>query len=124
MSAKWLGRCAAVLILAVAAWLRLAHLDVRPMHGDEAVHAIKLDELLRTSQYVYDPTEYHGPTLYYATLPIAWLRGAHDIRELDERDLRLVPALFGVATVGLILLLGGAIGRIGALSAAALAAVS
>jgi len=51
--------------------LRLPRLNLRPMHVDEAVHAVKFDTLWRTGLYKYDLNEYHGPTLYYATLPAA-----------------------------------------------------
>ena len=47
----------------------------RPMHADEAVHADKFGTLLEGGGYAYDPSEYHGPTLYYLTLFPAWLRG-------------------------------------------------
>ena len=43
------------------------------MHADEAVHADKFGTLLEEGHYAYDSSEYHGPTLYYLTLPSAWL---------------------------------------------------
>jgi len=64
-----------VLILAatiVALALRLPRLALRPMHGDEAVHADKFGDLLESGVYAYDPNEYHGPTLNYLTLVPAW----------------------------------------------------
>jgi len=69
------------------------------MHADEAVHADKLGTLLEGGGYAYDPTEYHGPTLYYLTLPAAWLRGQAQYADLDEVTLRGVPAVMGVALV-------------------------
>lgn len=110
--------------LLLAAALRLPQLSIRPMHCDEAVHADKLNELLTTGRYVYDPHEYHGPTLYYATLPICWLRGAATIADLDERDLRIVPVIFGLATIALLPLIVDGIGRCAALIAGLLLAVS
>ena len=68
------GILLAVVLLAAA--LRLPGLASRPMHADEAVHADKLGTLLEGGGYAYDPSEYHGPTLYYLTLPSAWLEGA------------------------------------------------
>ena len=62
------------------------------MHHDEANQAIRFGQLLETGDYRYDAADHHGPTLYYLTLPAAWLRGQHTTASLDERTLRLVPA--------------------------------
>ncbi len=81
------------------------------MHGDEAVHAYKLRQLVETGVYRYDPQEYHGPTLYYCSLPaVAWAGGFEDFGQVGEVTLRVVPALFGIATVALIALLRPALG--------------
>jgi predicted membrane-bound mannosyltransferase len=64
--------------------------------------AVKFATLLETGEYRYDPNDHHGPTLYYFTLPSAWVRGQKTLASLDERTLRVVPALFGA---GLILLI-------------------
>ena len=55
-----------IILLALA--LRLPRLAQRPMHTDEAVHAIKFGQLLENNDYRYDHFEYHGPTLNYFTL--------------------------------------------------------
>ena len=88
-----------LLILFLAAVLRFAFLDNRPMHGDEAVHAVKFGALLEKGDYKFDPNEYHGPTLNYFTLLPAWLTGAQNYREINEVVLRLVPAVFGLLLV-------------------------
>ena len=85
--------------LVLAAVLRLPDLTLRPMHADEAVHADKLGTLLEEGRYVYDSSEFHGPTLYYLTLPSAWLEGAARYVDIDEATLRVVPALLGVLLV-------------------------
>ncbi len=72
---------------------RCYQLDRRPMHLDEAVHAIKFIDLLENGSYKYDPHEYHGPTLYYFSLPVAWLRGETTAVELSETTLRFVSIL-------------------------------
>src|SRR3954463_10401469 len=77
-------------------------LDQRLMHQDEAIGADKFHELWRTYKYVYDPHEYHGPTLNYFTLPVVWMSGAKSFSQTTEATYRMVPVLFGV---GLILLL-------------------
>ena len=71
------------LALASGLCLRLARLDTRPMHHDEANQAVKFGTLLETGQYHYDFRDHHGPTLYYLTLPAAWLRGQHTLASLD-----------------------------------------
>ncbi|RMF82129.1 MAG: TIGR03663 family protein, partial [Planctomycetota bacterium] len=119
-----LGLCILVLVVALAAALRLPRLADRPMHLDEAIHTVKVDELWRTGRYVYDPEDYHGPTLYYATLPALWLSGARDFAATSERLFRVVPAVFGCLTVLLPWLLRDALGRGGALAAALLLAVA
>jgi uncharacterized protein (TIGR03663 family) len=113
-----------VAALAVGLAFRLADPDVRPMHHDEANQAVRFGTLLETGEYRYDPHDHHGPTLYYLTLPVAWARGQHSLAELDERTLRMVPALFGAGLIVLFLLLSNGIGRAAVVAAAALAAVS
>lgn len=92
-----------LLVIGIGAGFRLTRLDLRPMHHDEANQAVKFGDLLEQGAYRYDPTEHHGPTLYYATLPLAWLRGKATLASLDEVTLRLVPAVFGLAGLGLFL---------------------
>jgi uncharacterized protein (TIGR03663 family) len=104
--------------------LRLVRLDERPMHNDEANQAIKFGALLETGEYVYDAFDHHGPTLYYLTLPIAWLRGQATLAATDEWTLRGLPVAFGAATILLLPLLSSAIGRTAVAAAAVLMAVS
>ncbi len=116
-----------ILILAatlVAIALRLPRLEHRPMHGDEAVHAIKFGELLEKGVYTYDPNEYHGPTLNYLTLIPAWLSGAVRRTQVTEVTLRIVPVFFGVCLILLLLLVTRGLGRGAAIYAAVLTAVS
>ncbi len=90
-----------VCILAVAggSFFRVWRLNDRPMHTDEAVHAEKFSALLEKGCYVYDPEEYHGPTLNYFTLVSAFLRGEKSYAEINETTLRLVPAVFGIGLI-------------------------
>jgi uncharacterized protein (TIGR03663 family) len=116
-----------VLILAVtvvALALRLPRLQQRPMHGDEAVHAIKFGDLLEKGVYAYDPNEYHGPTLNYITLIPAWLSGARTLAQTTEFTLRIVPVFFGVCLVLLLLLLIDGLGTAATIYAGILTAVS
>jgi uncharacterized protein (TIGR03663 family) len=94
------------------------------MHTDEAVHAWKLGDLIEKNYYRYDPNEFHGPTLNYLTLPIAYLRGQDTYAGLDEVTLRLVPAICGIALVLAALLLLDALGGWAVVVAAILTAMS
>jgi len=117
----------AALILATACGalaFRLPHLDRRPLHGDEANQAHKAGVLLDTGLYRYDPQEHHGPTLYYLTLPVAWLSGAKAFADTNEWTYRVVPIVFGVGLVLLLLLVADGPGRTGTFCAAVLTAVS
>jgi uncharacterized protein (TIGR03663 family) len=109
---------AGLVILCVAAVMRLYALELKPFHHDEGVNGFFLTNLIRDGIYKYDPTNYHGPTLYYFALPFAFLFG------LTTFAVRLVPAVFGLATVGLALCLRRHLGAVAALAAAALIAVS
>lgn len=117
------GVVVAVALIAGLA-LRLVRLDQRPMHNDEANQAIKFGELLETGEYVYDAFDHHGPTLYYLTLPIAWLRGQATLAATDEWTLRCLPVAFGGATILLLSLLPRGVGRFDVAAAAVLLAVS
>jgi uncharacterized protein (TIGR03663 family) len=119
-------RAGALVALALAAglFLRLARLDARPMHHDEANQAVKFGALLERGEYRYDAHDHHGPTLYYLTLPAAALRGQWTLASLDERTLRGVTALFGAATLLLLPLLSSGIGRTAVAASAWLMALS
>lgn len=110
--------------LAVGLALRLADPGGRPMHHDEANQAVRFGTLLETGEYRYDRHDHHGPTLYYLTLPFAWMRGQRTLVALDERTLRMVPAIFGAGLLLLFLPLSRGLGRPAVAAAAALAAVS
>ncbi|MGB8509149.1 MAG: flippase activity-associated protein Agl23 [Pyrinomonadaceae bacterium] len=112
----WLVASACILL--AAACLRLYDPGLNPLHHDEGVNGFFLTSLLRQGRYTYDPSNYHGPTLYYITLPFVALLG------LKTYVIRLVPSLFGIGIVWLVLCLRRYIGTTGALVAAALIAVS
>jgi len=113
-----------LLILAVALGLRLPKLADRPMHHDEANQAYRFGALLETGTYEYDSDDHHGPTLYYLTLPIAWLTGADTFAETSETTYRILPVLFGMLLIFCMPLLRSGLGGIALLTAALLAAVS
>lgn len=113
-----------MLVIVLAGALRLPDLAARPMHADEAVHADKFGTLLEEGHYAYDSNEFHGPTLYFLTLPSAWLEGAGRYVEIDEVTLRAVPAVLGLVLVALHLGMRGVLGIPGAAVAALLTAIS
>lgn len=113
-----------LLVVFSAAVLRLAALDRRPMHTDEAVQAAKFGILLEEGTFEYNPAEFHGPTLLYLTLVPARLAGMATLEEVNETLLRAVPAVIGVAIVLLPFFFAGALGRRAMVFAAVLLAFS
>ena len=113
-------------ILLLGAILRLYNLDLVPLHHDEGVNGNFLVRLVREGYYHYDPANYHGPTLYYFAAVVAWILrpfvGAN--ASLTTTGIRLVPALFGLATIGLVFTLRRNLGTIATLGAAFLLAIS
>ena len=58
---QWAG--AAIVLLALVC--RIVYLTVTPLHHDEGVNGMFMTRLFRTGFYQYDPSNYHGPSLYY-----------------------------------------------------------
>ncbi len=112
-------------IVLVAACLRFYHLDLVPLHHDEGVNGHFVTTLFRNGVYRYDPANYHGPTLYYLALVVtkanAFLFGKAG---LSTVAIRCIPALFGTATVWLILTLRRYLGTYATLGAATLVTLS
>lgn len=115
---------AAFLATGLALALRWPHLSERPMHNDEGVNAIKFRELWAHNSYKYDPTEFHGPSLYYATLVFERLTGAARFEQFTEAQLRFVTLLFGLGLILLVPLLTDGLGETASICAALLTAVS
>jgi len=112
--------CAIIFVLAVIAalWIRFAQIGVKPFHHDEGVNSYFLLNLARHYDYKYDPTNYHGPTLYYFARLAMLVFGETDLA------LRFTPALFGVLAVLMVWLLRKRLGPIGTPVAAFLMALS
>ncbi|VGO20003.1 hypothetical protein SCARR_02063 [Pontiella sulfatireligans] len=113
-----------MLTLAMALWLRLPGLEQRPMHHDEANQAYRCGILLESGEYTYDADDHHGPTLYYLTLPSAWLAGVQTFVDSNEWTYRLVPAFFGFLLVLCTPLLRSGIGCVAVLAVALFSAIS
>ncbi len=111
-------------VLAAAAAVRFPFLPIRPMHTDEAVHAVKLGHRLETGLYEYEPLEYHGPTLYYFTWLGARLAGIRTLNGLTEGLLRGITVLAGLGGILTVWLMVPYIGKRAALFASVLLAFS
>ena len=115
-------------------WLSLEQkhattLNTRTMHGDEAVNTVKFQKLYfpkdgKASEFVYDPEEYHGPSLYYLTVPFAKVLGHDNFAGSDEGLYRGVTLFFGLAMIPLCFLLRKEIGLLGCIVIAGLTIVS
>ncbi|HET6973497.1 MAG TPA: flippase activity-associated protein Agl23 [Pyrinomonadaceae bacterium] len=123
-------RIGVIAIFLIAAVLRLYDLNLVPLHHDEGVNGNFLVRLVREGAYTYDPGNYHGPTLYYFAAIIPWItkvlfgNTARDNYGLTTFTIRLVPVLFGLATIGLIFLLRRRLGTVTVLAAGLMLAVS
>ena len=93
-------------ILAVAAGLRFFDLGERVYHHDEAIHAKESNDMINGKQFRYDPA-YHGPLLYFGNVLVFLAAGVNDALG------RVIPALFGVASVGALLIFRPELGRTG-----------
>lgn len=83
------------LIFLLSLIVRLAFLDLKLFHHDEAVHAWFSWRLLTEGVYQYDPC-YHGPVLYYVTGGVFAVLGDSDFTA------RLVPAILGALLIPLL----------------------
>lgn len=110
-AAAWL------LLLGMGLWLRLPVISERPLHVDEAVQGMIFVDLLEAGEYAYNPRHFHGPSLYFLTLPAAWLEGAGDRSELSGATLRLVPMAFSLLLALVPFLLYRELGKRGVLVA-------
>ncbi len=90
----------ALAVLAGAIWTRAFSAAGRQFHADEGAQAYQAWRLIETGAYRYDPTEHHGPTLYFVA---KWLYPIISDQEggLDDFRMRLAPLLFGVGSVAL-----------------------
>ena len=104
------------LILALAAFLRLLLLGIKPPHFDEGINGWFVDQVMKNGFYRYDPTNYHGPLHFYVLLLFESLFGR------NVWALRLPVVLVSIACVWVALkfepLVGKNVSRIAALAMA------
>jgi uncharacterized protein (TIGR03663 family) len=97
--------------------LRFWGLGDKAFHHDESLHAFYSWRLYDGQGYVHDPMM-HGPLLFELNALAYLLFGASDFTA------RLVPALFGVAIIGMPYFLRHELGRAGAIAASLLLVIS
>src|SRR5262249_40173737 len=118
-------QCTGLTILAAAAFIRTYELSMKVLHHDEGVNGLFMASLFRTGYYHYDPSNYHGPTLYYfgwiTTTVGSLFEGKYG---LNTDAIRMVTVLFGLGIIWLVLCLRDKLGNFGSLAAASLVAVS
>ncbi len=121
---KWTTWLVLFLLALGLGWMyRTTDLAKRPMHTDEAILGMKTLELMNTGRFQYDPHDYHGPFLHYATRLVASFSG-WTADTLHEQDLRWVIVLFGMGLILVPVLASDVLGRLGSAIAALLIAVS
>ena len=124
----WIG------VLLLATILRFWDLGAKPLHHDESMHAyFSLAFARNPSGYMYDPL-LHGPFQFHAegfvfmvilaAQNLFHVGSATGSPWINDATARILPALFGVGIVALPLGLRRQLGRVGALVAALLLAVS
>lgn len=87
------GTLAAIFVFSI--YLRFEGIDTRAMHSDEAVQAYRVGEMLAGKTFVYNPQDFHGPTLYFFTFWLCKIFGIASFAELTETLVRAVPAIVG-----------------------------
>ncbi|HHT9136268.1 MAG TPA: flippase activity-associated protein Agl23 [Candidatus Wunengus sp. YC60] len=102
----------------IASLFRFWDIDLRPLHSDEGVNSFFLLNLYNNNHYHYDPSNYHGPFLYYVGLIPFYIFGISDF------SFRLMPVLFGIMAVALLYPLRKRLGKMGLLTTGLLIAIS
>jgi len=117
LRSKWIQIIVMLIILGAAIFFRTFELSLKPIHHDEAVNYYFLSKLIEEHDYQYNPTAYHGPILYFSSLPF-------NLGEITKITLRIVPAIAGVAAVLAILLFSTEMGFWGAVAGGILLSIS
>ncbi|MFH1234336.1 MAG: flippase activity-associated protein Agl23 [Candidatus Diapherotrites archaeon] len=77
----------------LALGVRLALMDLRPLHHDEGVNGYFISNIVEGRGWNYDAENYHGPSFFYITALSFLLFGQNALA------LRIVPVLFGCLLV-------------------------
>ena len=87
----------AIAILLVAAAFRLWQLGLKPLHFDEGINGWFVDQMKRNGAFRYNPTNFHGPLLFYI------LYAAQTLFGRAAEVLRMPGVLAGLGVVALAL---------------------
>jgi uncharacterized protein (TIGR03663 family) len=117
-SEKLLTAIMIAVAIIVAIWFRFSLIDIKPFSHDEGNMYFFSSTLARTGEYKYDPTNFHGPTLYYLAYITLRIFGENTFA------LRFWPAIFGVLTVAMLWFLRHHLGKVGTAVAAFCMAIS
>ena len=123
---RWIGIAVFAAAIVVGAWLRFRDLDLKPLHSDEGVNGWFLMRLFNglrdfgnwNVNYRYDPTNYHGPFLYFLGLIPFFLFGP------SNGTLRVFMAIAGTGCIAVLWPLRRHLGWSGLAMAAWLVAIS
>jgi uncharacterized protein (TIGR03663 family) len=107
-----------LVLVGVGLALRLPGLADRPLHSDESVQGWFLLKLRYEGSYHYNPTNYHGPLMYFLALIPTLLVGPGEVA------LRLPSALMGAALPLLLWPVRRELGAVGVLLAGLLLVVA
>ena len=121
-------RISILVILGLVVWagfyLRFIDLGQKPMHTDEAVNGVMVQQSLAGEDVHFDPGHYHGPMLRYLSVPVVVIADAILEDGLNEGSLRWLTALAGGLTVLAYILFRTQAGRDASFVALVFAAVS
>ncbi len=106
---------AAIVILAIC--LRFFDIGAKPLHHDESMHAFYSWKLFKGEGYSYNPMM-HGPFQFHITALMYYLFGTSDY------TCRIAPAIYGMICVIIMWWFKPYLGKIGALLAAFIFAIS
>ena len=105
-------------LIVVGVGMRFWDLGARALHHDESLHGFYAYDIFRGQGYEHNPL-LHGPFQFFGTALTFFLSGG-----ASDYTVRILPALFGVALIVLPFFFRDRLGRLGALFAAALIALS
>ena len=121
-------RISILVILGLVVWagfyLRFIDLGQKPMHTDEAVNGVMIQQSLAGEDVHFDPGHYHGPLLRYLSIPVVVLADAMGGDGLTEGSLRWLTALAGGLGVLVFIMFRTLAGRDASFVALVFAAVS
>ncbi|MCC5874768.1 MAG: hypothetical protein JJU11_00985 [Candidatus Sumerlaeia bacterium] len=93
-----------MLFLGAMTW-RLATIEGRVVHGDEAVQAMRMADLMVSGAHPFVPTDHHGPLLHYLSALQHRLVGISSPTQLTEYSIRFLPWLATLLLAGVPFLL-------------------